>query len=170
MMTLWFRSWATGPATVALTKTGNTKGATVTFHQEARYKPFLLSLSSNWSFIHLCGFSLGYYWALVSEMYFTGLYHTHQNSILLGERLIGWLSVCEMAQIISVLGRSPGEGDGNPLQYSCLGKPMDRGAWWATVRGVANSLGTTEEVRHSISFDIIVNLLCVKSSTHIALS
>ena len=29
-------------------------------------------------------------------------------------------------------GRSPGEGDGNPLQYSCLENPMDRGAWWAT--------------------------------------
>ena len=29
-------------------------------------------------------------------------------------------------------GRSPGEGNGNPLQYSCLGKPMDGGAWWAT--------------------------------------
>ena len=33
-------------------------------------------------------------------------------------------------------GRSPGEGNGNPLQYSCLGNPMDRGAWWATVPGV----------------------------------
>ena len=33
--------------------------------------------------------------------------------------------------------RSPGEGNGNPLQYSCLGNPMDRGAWWATVHGVA---------------------------------
>ena len=33
--------------------------------------------------------------------------------------------------------RSPGEGSGNPLQYSCLGNPMDRGAWWATVHGVA---------------------------------
>ena len=32
-------------------------------------------------------------------------------------------------------GRSPGEGDGNPLQYSCLENPMDRGAWWATVHG-----------------------------------
>ena len=30
------------------------------------------------------------------------------------------------------LGKSPGEGNGNPLQYSCLGNPMDRGAWWAT--------------------------------------
>ena len=34
-------------------------------------------------------------------------------------------------------GRSPGEGNGNPLQYSCLEKTMDRGAWWATVHGVA---------------------------------
>ena len=34
-------------------------------------------------------------------------------------------------------GRSPEEGNGNPLQYSCLGNPMDRGAWWATVHGVA---------------------------------
>ena len=37
-------------------------------------------------------------------------------------------------------GRAPGEGNGNPLQYSCLGNPMDRGAWWATVHGVTKSL------------------------------
>ena len=36
-------------------------------------------------------------------------------------------------------GRSPGEGNGKQLQYPCLGNPMDRGAWWATVHGVANS-------------------------------
>ena len=36
-------------------------------------------------------------------------------------------------------GRSPGAGNGNPLQYSCLENPMDRGAWWATVHGVAKS-------------------------------
>ena len=35
------------------------------------------------------------------------------------------------------LGRSPGEGNGNPLQYSCLENPMDGGAWWAAVHGVA---------------------------------
>ena len=34
-------------------------------------------------------------------------------------------------------GRSPGEGNGYPLQYSCLENPMDRGAWWATAHGVA---------------------------------
>ena len=37
-------------------------------------------------------------------------------------------------------GRSPGKGHGNPLQYSCLENPMDRGAWRATVHGVAKSL------------------------------
>ena len=36
-------------------------------------------------------------------------------------------------------GRFPGEGNGNPLQYSCLETPMDRGAWWATAQGVAKS-------------------------------
>ena len=34
-------------------------------------------------------------------------------------------------------GRSPGEGNDNPLQYSCLGNPTDRGVWWATVHGAA---------------------------------
>ena len=46
--------------------------------------------------------------------------------------------------LIPGLGRSPGEGNGNPLQYSCLGNPMDRGAWWATVHGVAKELDKTE--------------------------
>ena len=38
-----------------------------------------------------------------------------------------------------VSGRSPGGGYGNPLQYSCLGNPMDRGTWWATVHGISKS-------------------------------
>ena len=38
--------------------------------------------------------------------------------------------------LISGLGRSPGVGNGNPLQYSCLENSMDSGAWWATVYGV----------------------------------
>ena len=38
---------------------------------------------------------------------------------------------------IPVLGRTPGEGNGNPLQYSCLENPMDKGAWQAIVYGVA---------------------------------
>ena len=46
-------------------------------------------------------------------------------------------------------GRSPGEGNGNPLQYSCLGNPMDRGAWRATVCGDAKELDTTERLNDS---------------------
>ena len=41
--------------------------------------------------------------------------------------------------LILGLGRFPGEGNGNPLQYSCLGNPMNRGTWWATVHGLAKS-------------------------------
>ena len=50
-------------------------------------------------------------------------------------------SACNVGDLgpIPGSGRSPGEGNGNPLQYSCLGNPMDRGAWWATVHGVAKS-------------------------------
>jgi len=53
-------------------------------------------------------------------------------------------SSCNAGDLGSIpgLGRSPGEGNGNPLQYSCLQNPMDRGAWWATVQGVAE-LDTT---------------------------
>ena len=41
-------------------------------------------------------------------------------------------------------GRSPGEGNGNPLQYSCLENPLDRGAWWAKVHRVLQSHTMTE--------------------------
>ena len=41
--------------------------------------------------------------------------------------------------LIPGLGRAPGEGNGNPLQYSCLENPMDGGAWWAAVHGVTKS-------------------------------
>ena len=39
--------------------------------------------------------------------------------------------------------RSPGDGNGNPLQYSCLGNPMDRGAWRTAINGVANESDVT---------------------------
>ena len=50
-------------------------------------------------------------------------------------------SACNAGHWDSIPGleRSPGEGNGNPLQYSCLENPLDRGAWWATIHGVAKS-------------------------------
>ena len=54
-------------------------------------------------------------------------------------RSVGKESACNVEDPGSIpgLGRSPGEGNGNPLQYSCLENPTDRGAWQATVHGVA---------------------------------
>ena len=51
------------------------------------------------------------------------------------------------AGLITGSGRSPGEGHGNPLQYSCLENPVDRGAWWATVCEVIKS--QTQLSRHT---------------------
>ena len=53
--------------------------------------------------------------------------------------LMGKKSACNAGNVGSIpgSGRSPGEGNSNPVQCSCLGNSMDRGAWWATVRGVA---------------------------------
>ena len=65
------------------------------------------------------------------------------NKALLHSMVPWWLSgkayACNAGDTGSSpgLGRSPGERNGNPLQYSCLGNPMDRAAWWATVHGVA---------------------------------
>ena len=55
------------------------------------------------------------------------------------------------AGLISGLGRSPGEGNSNPLQCSCLGNTTDREGWWATVHGVAKESDTTEQLILSLS-------------------
>ena len=60
-------------------------------------------------------------------------------------------SACDVGDLglIPGLGRSPGEGNGNPLQYSCLENPMDRGAWRATVHGVTKSWTQLSDFTHS---------------------
>ena len=57
----------------------------------------------------------------------------------------GKVSACNAGDpgLIPGLGRSLGEGNSNPLQYSCLGNPTVRGAWWATEHGVAKELDIT---------------------------
>ena len=66
--------------------------------------------------------------------------HTHTHSGFPGGS-DGKESACNVRDpgLIPGLGRSPGEGNGSPLQYSCLENSMDRGAWQATVHGAAKS-------------------------------
>ena len=91
-----------------------------------------------------------------SFFFFFGLYPKCNQNLVKGfkqdSNIIGlpqWLSgkkyACNAEAAGSILrsGRSPAEGNGNPLQYSFLGKPMDRGAWQATVHGVT-------KVRHNL--------------------
>ena len=54
-------------------------------------------------------------------------------------------------------GRSPGEGNGNPLQYSYMGNPVDRGTWWATVHEVTKELDVTQQLNNNC-------LLCIFST------
>ena len=64
----------------------------------------------------------------------------------------GKVSACNVRDPGSIpgLGRSPGEGNRNTLQYSCLENPMDGGAWWATVHGVAKSRTRLSNFTHYI--------------------
>ena len=74
-------------------------------------------------------------------------------TFFLREWLLQWLSgkesTCNAGDTrdmssVPGLGRSPEEGNDNPLQDSCLGNPMNRGAWWATVHGDAEELDMTK--------------------------
>ena len=62
----------------------------------------------------------------------------------------GKVSACNVGDPSSIpgLGRSSGEGNGNPLQYSCWENPMARGAWWATVHGVTKKSDMTEHPKY----------------------
>ena len=55
--------------------------------------------------------------------------------------------------LIPGLGRSPGEENGNPLQYSCLENPIDRGDWWATVQGFTKSQTRLSDTRTHTHMD-----------------
>ena len=57
--------------------------------------------------------------------------------------------------LISGLGRSPGEGNGSPLQYACLENPMDGGAWRATVHGVAKSRTRLSDFTFIFTFQLL---------------
>ena len=71
-------------------------------------------------------------------------------------RIPRWLSgkefscQCRRPRFDPRLGRCPGEGNGNPLQYSCQENPMDRGAWHTTIHGAAKEVDVTEWLSHKL--------------------
>ena len=74
----------------------------------------------------------------LSSLHFTSLYFTHRVVVLVVKNPPANAGDIRDG-LIPGSGRSPGGGNGNPFQYSCLENPMDRGTWWATVHGVAKS-------------------------------
>ena len=76
-------------------------------------------------------------------------------------------SICNVGVLglIPGLGRSPGEGNSNPLQYSCLENPMDRGAWKATVHGGHKELDTTERLTYNHLLNVNPNHNEISSHT-----
>ena len=84
-----------------------------------------------------------YYWMFVLVKITVKNLMCHISDILVGFLAPnrGKEPACQAGDtdLIPELGRSPGEGNGNPLQYSCLENPMERGTWWATILGVAKS-------------------------------
>ena len=75
------------------------------------------------------------------------------------------------ASLIPGSGRSSGEGNGTPLQYSCLENPMDRGAWWAIVHGVSQSWIRLKQLHthaHILKFLIIHSVQMTITSIYLA--
>ena len=86
-------------------------------------------------------------WTIIALQCCVGFCHTKCESAVkytyIWASLVAQERICLPVQetdLIPGLGRSPEEGNDNPLQYSCLGNPMDRGTWQATVSGVASVL------------------------------
>ena len=90
---------------------------------------------------HICVFM-----SLYSQAHTQGSTDVYVKVQIVPRWLSGKESACQWGDtsLIPGSGRSPGEENGNPLQYSCLENSMDRGAWWAIVPGVKKDLDTTE--------------------------
>jgi len=70
------------------------------------------------------------------------------------------LTVCLCLSLLSNIG----EGDGTPLQYSCLENPMDRGTWWAAVHGVAKSQTRLSDFTFTFHFHALVQEMATQSN------
>ena len=74
------------------------------------------------------------------------------------------LAFCTVARNWTVLRTKCGEGNGKPLQYSCLENPMDGGAWWATVHGVATSRSRLSDFTFTVHFHAMEKEMATHSS------
>ena len=81
------------------------------------------------------------------------------EALLVAQMVKNLPTMQETPYLIPELGRSPGEGNGYLLQYSCLGNPIDRGAWWS-VRGVTKELDTTDRLILRLFHYLTILLLC----------
>ena len=81
-----------------------------------------------------------------------------------------WVHICPLTHetpshpLSTLLGCYSGEGNGNPLQYSCLENPMDGGAWWAAVYGVAKSQARLSNVTFTFHFHALEKEMATNSS------
>ena len=90
-----------------------------------------------------------------------------QNQTSLGLFLVTWYIYHMFAQIIHIYSGSAmsyGEGNGTPLQYSCLENPMDRGAWWAAVHAVAKSQTQLSDFTFTFHFHALEKEMATHSS------
>ena len=114
-----------------------------------KYWSFSFSISPSNAYSGLISFKIYWFDLLAVQGTFKSLlqHHSLKASILwCSDFFMGFpgdsevkVSACNAGDLGSIpgSGRSPGEGNGNPLQYSCLENPMDGGAWWAAVHGIA---------------------------------
>ena len=136
----WRRPWQ--PLQYSCLENPMERGAWwATVHRVAKSRTQLKQLSMHFFFLFFFKFKFIYFnWRLITLQYCIGSATHQQQGFPDGSD--GKASACNAGDpggSIPGLGRYPGERNGNPLQYSCLGNPMDGGAWQATVHGATLS-------------------------------
>ena len=98
---------------------------------------------------------------MLSRLVITFPPRSKQLSVLLFSNVDGKVSAYNAGDLGSIpgSGRSPGEGNSNPLQYSCLENPMDGGAWWAPVHGVSKSQTRLRDFTFTFNVSLITPFL-----------
>ena len=104
---------------------------------------------------------------VLDKVFFTVFWGFQSFGAFFDSSILGKESTCNAGDPSAIPGlrRSPGEGNGNPFQYSCLGNPIDREAWWATVHEVPKSLtGLSTHSQHEFNSpgEVVNNADCCR--------